>query len=75
MKLRALDTLLVSSVKSDNLKPNEEFEIDDAAGAKLVERGYAVEVKAAKKAAPKPGNKMAKAPGNKASGTRAKKGR
>lgn len=71
MKLRALDTLLVSSVKSDNLKPNEEFEIDDAAGAKLVERGYAVEVKAAKKAA----NKMAKAPANKAAGGRVKKGR
>lgn len=62
MKLKALDTLLVSSVKSDNLLAGEEFEVSDNEGRGLVERGYAVEVKAAKAHS----NKMAKKPANKA---------
>ena len=49
MKLKAKDTLHVSSVKPDNIQPNEEFEINDADGKSLVERGLATEVKPAPK--------------------------
>jgi hypothetical protein len=65
MKLKALDTLHISSVKSDNIAPNERFEVSDADGKSLIERGLAVEVKAERKAS----NKMAAAPGNKARGS------
>lgn len=71
MKLKANDTLLISSVKSDNILPGEQFEISDERGRDLVERGLATEVKSpAKKKAPAPRNKMAAAPANKAGGRR-----
>lgn len=63
MKLKAKDTLHVSSVKPENLAPGEEFEVSEAVGRSLVERGLATEVKAApapkNKAEPKPKNKSA----------------
>lgn len=52
MKLKAKDTLHISSVKPDNILPGEEFEIDDAGGKSLIDRGLATEVKAT--APPKP---------------------
>jgi hypothetical protein len=63
MKLRATDTIHVSSVKSDNIIEGEQFEVSDSEGKILVERGLAVEVKSAAV----PANKMAKAPANKRS--------
>lgn len=67
MKLRAKDTLHVSSVKADNLQPGEEFEVADDTGRQLVERGLATEVKSEAKAAPAHANKAEPgAPENKA---------
>lgn len=45
MKLKANDTVHISSVQADNLQPGDEFEINDADGQSLVERGLATEVK------------------------------
>lgn len=44
MKLKANDTLHVSSVKAENIKPGEEFEVSDDFGRQMVERGLATEV-------------------------------
>jgi hypothetical protein len=52
MKLKAKDTLHVSSVGPDQIQPDQEFEVNDDEGKDLVERGLAVEAKA-EKAAPK----------------------
>lgn len=60
MKLKANDTLFISSVKSENILPGEEFEVSDAEGKRLIDRGLAV------KAAKPPSNKMKQAPANKA---------
>lgn len=49
MKLKAKDTLHVSSVKAENLLPGEEFETSDDQGRQLVERGVATEVKGSAK--------------------------
>jgi hypothetical protein len=68
MKLKATDTIHVSSVKADNILEGEQFEVSDAEGARLVERGLAVHVKAAAK----PSNKKAPASANKAAAGRAK---
>lgn len=65
MKLKAKDTLHVSSVKADNIAPGETFEVSDDMGRQLVERSLAAEVKAAKADAA-PSNKMESAPSNKA---------
>lgn len=65
MKLKAIDTLHVSSVRPENLLAGEEFEVSEAVGQSLVDRGLAAEVKA--KAAPAPQNKAEPAPKNKAS--------
>ena len=55
MKLKANDTLHVSSVKADNIAPGEVFEVDENAGKHLVARGLAAEVKSAPKPTePKP---------------------
>jgi hypothetical protein len=62
MKLKAKDTLFISSVSSENILPGAAFTVSDAEGKRLVARGLATEVKAAKKA----DNKMAKSPSNKA---------
>lgn len=69
MKLRAYDTVHVSSVRSENLRPGEEFEISDAAGADLLKAHpglFAVVSRdAGQKAAPAPQNKAEPAPANK----------
>lgn len=66
MKLKAIDTLHISAVKSDNILPDEEFEVSDAEGRRLIEAGYARAVKAAaapkNKKAPEANNKAAAAP-------------
>ena len=63
MKLKAIDTLHVSAVGPDNIAPGAEFDASDDQGRELVERGLAVEIKAA----PAPANKMEATPVNKAS--------
>lgn len=72
MKLKAIDTLHVSSVKADSLLPGEAFEVSDDFGRQLIQRGLASEVKGAKtepqedtKAEIAPLNKMEAAPANK----------
>lgn len=74
MKLKANDTLHISSVKADNILPGDQFEVSDERGRDLVQRGLATEVKppAAKKAA-EPSNKKAAEPSNKKAGAPAKK--
>ena len=57
MKLKANDTLHVSSAGADNLLAGDEFEVSDAEGAQLIERGLATEVKGGAKAAPAHENK------------------
>ncbi len=44
MILKALDTLHISSVSSNNLLAGQSFELDDHFGRQLIERGLAVEV-------------------------------
>jgi hypothetical protein len=44
MILKALDTLHVSSVSSNNLLAGQSFELDDHFGRQLIERGLALEV-------------------------------
>lgn len=61
MKLTAKDTLLISSVRSDNILAGEEFEVSDAFGKDLIQRGLATQGKAKKRA----GNKKAADPANK----------
>ena len=39
MFLKALDTIHVSSVSSDNIISGQTFEIDDLGGRSLIERG------------------------------------
>jgi hypothetical protein len=78
MKLKAKDTLHVSSVKADNLLPGEEFEVSDDMGRQLIERGVAAEVKGGAKATEPPAakaeitplNKMSAPPANKAAAKR-----
>lgn len=62
MKLKANDTLFISSVSSENILPGGTFEVSDAEGERLIERGLASRVKAAAK----PKNKMKPAASNKA---------
>lgn len=45
MKLKANDTLHVSSVKADNILQGEQFEVADNVGKLLVDRGLATEIK------------------------------
>ena len=47
MFLKALDTIHVSSVSSDNIITGQSSEIDALAGASLIKRGLATEVGAA----------------------------
>ena len=47
MFLKALDTIHVSSVSSDNITTGQTFEVDDQTGRSLIERGLAIEVDAA----------------------------
>ena len=55
MKLKANDTLHVSSVKADNIMQGEQFEVADNVGKELIDRGLATEIKPA--SAAKPENK------------------
>lgn len=68
MKLYALDTVQITSVKSpDPLLEGEVFDIDDEALAKqLIDRGLASEKAPDEKAAPPPKSKAEPAPANKA---------
>lgn len=69
MKLRATDTLHISSVKADNILPGEEFEVSDEQGKSLIDRGLATRVSTAK-AATSAKNKKAAEPANKGAGAR-----
>lgn len=44
MILKALDTLHISSVSSNNILAGQSFELDDHFGRQLIERGLAIEV-------------------------------
>lgn len=66
MKLKANQTVHVSSVDADPIHDGEVFDVNDAEGAELVKMGYASPVE--DKAEPAPANKMAKEPRNKAKG-------
>lgn len=44
MILKALDTLHISSVSSNNILAGQTFELDDHFGRQLIERGLALEV-------------------------------
>lgn len=46
MIVKALDTVHVSSVSSNNIATGQTFEVDDQAGRSLIERGLAIEVDA-----------------------------
>ncbi|MDF2994670.1 MAG: hypothetical protein K0R27_307 [Xanthobacteraceae bacterium] len=67
MRLKALDQMHVSAVKSDSLRPGEEFEVSDSIGADLLKRhpGKFVELGRRAKAEAKPRNKAEPAPSNK----------
>jgi hypothetical protein len=67
MKMKALDTLFISSVSSENIPPNGEFEVSDDQGKSLEERGLAKRVSETKAEKAAPENKMEAAPANKAS--------
>jgi hypothetical protein len=64
MKLKARDTIHISSVKAENIVEGEIFEVSDPVGNDLVKRGLAAKVGGAKAAA-KPRNKAAAKPNNK----------
>ncbi|WP_374589157.1 hypothetical protein [Novosphingobium sp.] len=64
MFLKALDTIHVSSVSSDNIISGQTFEIDDLRGRSLIERGLAIEVDAAAAAKPEPAAKAEAQPVN-----------
>jgi hypothetical protein len=71
MRLRAYDTVHVSSVQAENIRPGQEFEISDSAGDDLLKAHpslFAVVSRDApeEKAAPAPENKAEPAPENKA---------
>jgi hypothetical protein len=52
MIVKALDTVHVSSVSSNNIATGQTFEVDDQAGRSLIERGLAIEVDALEASAP-----------------------
>lgn len=58
MKLKALDTVKITSVSRDKLVAGNEFEVSDDIGAGLIARGLAAEIAAKvpveNKEAPKP---------------------
>ena len=79
MKLKALDTIHISAVKADSLRPNEEFTVSDEQGAALIkqhpDKFERLEEPASEKAESAPLNKAERAPANKASTQRKKKGK
>lgn len=66
MRLKAKDTMHVSSVGAENLRRDEEFDVSDSEGKELIARGLATKVGGAAKKAAAPANKMKAAPTNKA---------
>lgn len=70
MRLRAYDTVHVSSVQAENIRPGQEFEIGDAAGEDLLKAHpglFAVLSRSTEtKAEGEPQNKAEPAPENKA---------
>jgi hypothetical protein len=52
MIVKALDTVHVSSVSSNNITTGQTFEVDDQAGRSLIERGLAIEIDALEAPAP-----------------------
>lgn len=76
MRLKALDQMHVSAVKTDSLRPGDEFEISDSAGADLLKahptKFRRLDVPAAAKSEAPPKNKAVVAPANKASPKRTK---
>lgn len=72
-KMKAIDTLFISSVSSDNIPPNGEFEVSDEQAERLENAGLAKRVGA--KAEPPLQNKMEPAPANKAAAPSKKKGK
>lgn len=70
MKLRATDTLHISSVGPEPIVRGQEFKVEKEAGKSLVARGLATEVEEdpepEEKAEPAPANKAEPAPTNKA---------
>lgn len=74
VRMKANDTLFISSWSSENIPPGGEFEVSHDQSVELETRGLAKFVKAeakAEKAAPE--NKMEAAPVNKAANAPAKK--
>lgn len=66
MQLKAKDTMHISSVKAENIRPGEKFTVSDVTGRDLIKRGLAEQVKPrARKAAAAPANKKAAEPKNK----------
>lgn len=65
MRLRAYDTVHVSSVKSENLRPGEEFEVPDADGEVLLKAHPGLFAIVEGKSAPAPANKAEPEPENK----------
>ena len=72
MRLKALDQISISAVKSDSLRPGEEFDVSDDFGADLIKRHPSLFERIAEdveeKAETDPSNKAeGAAPANKAS--------
>jgi hypothetical protein len=64
VKMKATDQILISSVKSDTLRPGEEFEVSAAVADDLEKRGLPVE-RVEVKAEQAPENKMEPVPEDK----------
>lgn len=75
VRMKAVDTLHVSSVKADNLRPGEEFEAPQYVADDLEARGLATRVREAKAEPDALENKMEPAPANKAAKASSKKRR
>jgi len=69
MKLKATDTLHITAVQADAIRPGDTFEVEDAAAKSLIDRGLAKAVAApAAKAEDAPKNKAEAKPANRAKG-------
>ena len=66
MKLKALDQMHISSVKSESLRPGEEFEVSDAVAAEILNAHPTKFLRTdGKKAERAPQNKAERVPTNK----------
>lgn len=73
-KMKAIDTLHITAVSDQPIRPDETFEVSEADAKSLEDRGLAKRVGAAK-AEPAPTNKAEPAPTNKATDATATKTR